>query len=336
MKIGTEAVLQDGRPRYGIRPYIRIARPDHWFKNVFMVLGVLLAVFYDPRALELRHLGALLVGVLATCLIASANYVINELLDGPLDRLHPSKRTRPVPSGQIRPAFAIAEWLLLSIAGLGLAAMVNVSFAIAGATLWLMGLVYNVPPIRAKEWPYLDVLVESFNNPLRLLLGWFCVQSFRIPPLSLIIAYWMAGAFFMATKRFAELRAIGDRAVAAAYRQSFAFYTENSLLVSMLFYACFGSVFIGIFVVRYHVELILFTPLAAGLFAFYLALGLLPDSPTQHPERLHGQRPFMAYLFVTLTIFVVLMLTSMPRLYDWFNVEPAPVSPLWTFGEPHR
>ena len=44
----------------------------------------------------------------------------------------------------------------------------------------------------------------------------------------------------------------------------------------------------------------------------------------------------MIYLLVTFALFVFLMLTSMPRLYDWFNVEPAPVSPLWTFGDRHR
>ena len=36
---------------------------------------------------------------LATCLVASSNYVLNELLDGPHDRLHPEKQHRPVPSG---------------------------------------------------------------------------------------------------------------------------------------------------------------------------------------------------------------------------------------------
>ena len=49
-----------------------------------------------------------------------------------------------------------------------------------------MGPVYNVPPIRTKEIPYVDVITESFNNPIRLLLGWFAVTAGRIPEERLI------------------------------------------------------------------------------------------------------------------------------------------------------
>ena len=152
--------------------------------------------------------------------------------------------------------------------------------------LWVMGLMYNVPPVRTKELPHLDVLSESVNNPLRLLLGWFVLMTDRFPPLSLILAYWMVGAFFMATKRFAEYRRIGDREVAAQYRKSFGYYTEERFLVSMFFYVAMCALFAGIFMVRYHAELILFIPVAAGFFAYYLKLGLQDDSPVQNPERL--------------------------------------------------
>src|SRR5262249_28556460 len=155
--------------------------------------------------------------------------------------------------------------------------LVNPYFALAGIWLWTMGVAYNVPPVRTKEWPYVDVLTESINNPIRLLLGWFALVTDRVPPVSLILSYWMVGAFFMATKRFAEYRQIADPKVAAAYRRSFRHYTEDRLLVSMFFYATACALFAGIFIVRYHVELILFVPVAAGLFAYYLKIGLKPN-----------------------------------------------------------
>jgi len=77
--------------------YVQIARVDHWFKNVFMLLGVILAFFYEPKVASWSKLLPFLVAVLATCLVASSNYVLNELLDGPRDLLHPDKRFRPVP-----------------------------------------------------------------------------------------------------------------------------------------------------------------------------------------------------------------------------------------------
>jgi hypothetical protein len=59
-----------------------------------------------------------------------------------------------------------------------------------------------------------------------------------------------------------------------------------------------------------------------------------PDSAAQHPEHLHRARAFMAYLAVCLAAFVLLMFTSIPVLYEWFNVEPASITPLWTIGTP--
>src|SRR5690606_13851306 len=144
-----------------VLPYVQIARTDHWFKNSFMILGVILALFYEPQLFRRESVLPLLVALAATCLIASSNYVLNELLDGPRDRLHPEKRHLPVPSGRVKPAIGYAEWIALAVAGLWLASTLNTAFLASAASLWIMGLLYNVPPIRTKEWPYLDVLSES-------------------------------------------------------------------------------------------------------------------------------------------------------------------------------
>jgi 4-hydroxybenzoate polyprenyltransferase len=328
----VSVTLTDGRVSAGIRPYVQIARLDHWFKNAFMLLGVILAVFYEPAVANWSSAAPLAVAVFATCLVASSNYVLNELLDGPRDRLHPVKKFRPVPAGLVRPSIAYAEWLALAAAGFALALSINFYFFASALWLWVMGVLYNVPPFRTKEWPYLDVLSESINNPIRLLLGWFALVTSLVPPLSLVIAYWMIGAFFMAMKRYAEYRHIANPRVAAAYRRSFEFYTEERLLVSVLFYATACALFAGIFIVRYHLELILFAPFAAGLFAYYLHIGMMPDSPVQNPEKLYRQRGFFAYMILISIVFVLLMFTSIPRLYDLFNVTPVAMDPLWTIG----
>lgn len=316
--------------RGGIWPYVQIARVDHWFKNAFMVLGTILALFYHPALFTWDSLIPLALAAAATCLVASSNYVLNEILDGPMDRLHPKKRNRPVPAGLVNIPIAYAEWLVLGAAGLTLALAINRYFAASALALWILGVTYNVPPIRTKEWPYIDVLSESANNAVRLLLGWFALVTTAVPPLSLALSYWMLGAFFMATKRFAEYRHIGDAGIAAGYRRSFRHYTEDRLLVSMFFYATACALFGGIFIVRYHLELILFVPFAAGVFAYYLKIGLQPDSATQNPEKLYRQKGFFLYMVVSTIVFVLLMFTSVPTLYRWFNVEPSTASPLWT------
>lgn len=279
-------VLSPRSAASALRAHVEIARPDHWFKNVFMLLGVVLAVSYEPGVLRGAAWWRLLVAVGATCLVASSNYVLNEILDAPHDRHHPLKRSRPVPSGLVSLPLAYAEWLLLAIAGAWLAWTINWPFFLAACSLWSMGVLYNVPPVRTKEWPYVDVLSESINNPIRLLLGWFALVESHVPPASLAIAYWMAGAFLMAVKRYAEYRHIGNPLTAAAYRRSFRHYTEERLLLSSVFYAVVGAVFGGVFIVRYHLEIVFCAPLVAGLFVYYLELGMLADSLAPRPERL--------------------------------------------------
>ncbi|MCE9552282.1 MAG: UbiA family prenyltransferase [Planctomycetes bacterium] len=298
-----------------------------------MVIGILLGSFYHPVVLP--SLGCVVIAVVAVCLIASSNYVINEYLDASMDRSHPKKRDRPVAAGRISLTAVLLQWLLLATIGLSLAWLINIPYFVTGMLLLMMGLIYNVPPVRTKEIPYLDVLTESVNNPLRLALGWFVVNSQSLPPLTLIVSFWMMGAFFMATKRLAEYRYLNDSVQAAAYRRSFAYYNETRLLVSMFFYATLAALMLGMFIIRYRLELILSTPLVAGLFTWYLALGLKEDSSAQQPEKLYRESGLMLYLFLCVAVFLVLMFVDIPALYRIFNVEPSELPPLWKFSLGH-
>lgn len=314
-----------------IKAYITIARPDHWFKNGFMVLGIVIAFFIEPALVKTNWYLTLVIAVIVTCLVSSSNYVINEILDAPGDKLHPEKKNRPAPMGRISIPIAYAEWLLLAIVSLGIAYVLNFPFFLSALALWVMGLLYNMPPIRTKDIPYIDVLSESINNPLRLCLGWFALIPDRFPPVSLIIAYWMAGAFFMGTKRFAEYRTINDSTVSSEYRASFRHYNETNLLLSIFCYTIVCSFFFGIFVVRYHLELILCAPLFAGFFVYYLKIGFKPDSSVQHPEKLYKETNLMIYLTVCFIAFVLLLFIRISFLYEIFNVVPFTIDPLWVF-----
>jgi 4-hydroxybenzoate polyprenyltransferase len=184
--------------------------------------------------------------------------------------------------------------------------------------LLVMGLLYNVPPMRLKDMPYLDVLSESINNPLRLFLGWFCVNDSYPPTLSLIMAYWMIGAFFMTVKRYAEYRRIGDKKVAENYRRSFAYYNEYRLILSMVYYASAFSLFFGIFMIRYRIELILSIPFLAGFIPMYMRLGFWTDSPAQYPERLYKQRGLMIYTAFCVVFVLSLLFIDIPLVEQVF------------------
>lgn len=302
-----------------LRDYISLARPDHWFKNVFMLPGIVLGWMACGRPALAPLLPLVALGLVSACLIASSNYTINEWLDAPEDRKHPDKHRRPAAAGRVRAPLAYLQWILLAVAGLLIASFVSRPFFWSAAALFVMGIIYNVAPIRSKDRPYIDALSESVNNPLRLLLGWYTVDCSLIPPASLLLAYWMLGGFFMAIKRFAELRHINDTAIAAAYRRSFRYYTPERLLLSIVFYATAFGLFGGIFLIRYRVELILAVPFLAGLMAMYMYLGLLPNSPAQNPEALFRHRGFLLYSCLTAIVLIVCSVVRLPWLDELFQ-----------------
>ena len=311
-------LTSQARQTAGLLPYLRIARFDHWIKNVFVLPGVLVALTVSSQvdwpALAIHFV----IGLLAVGFIASSNYVINEVMDAPYDRHHPTKHLRPIPSGQILLPYAYAEWLLLMAIGLSLSYLVSRPFLWTMLVLWVMGLIYNIPPVRSKDVPYFDVLSESVNNPLRMLAGWYIVRPVSAPPLSLLLSYWMIGCFFMATKRFAEYREIANPERSSAYRRSFRFYTEQSLLVSIMFYSSFAMLMLGAFIIRYRLECILGFPLVALLMAVYLSLAFKPDSAVQRPEGLYREPVLVAVATAASVVLTVLLFVDIPVLYRWF------------------
>src|ERR1022692_4134109 len=302
-----------------IRAHVAIARIDHWTKNVFVLPGLLIPLAADPALLTRAFLTNFLVGLLAVCLIASSNYVINEVLDAPFDRLHPTKKTRPTAAGLVNIPLAYVEWIGLMLAGLALASSISAHFFYALAALWGMGCIYNIPPVRSKDVPYLDVLSEAVNNPLRMLAGWYIATNTLIPPISLLLSYWMAGCYFMALKRFSEYRDINHAGIAAAYRKSFQFYTERSLLTSVTFYASASMLFSGAFLIRYRIELLLAFPLIAWVMAIYFNLAFEKDSPVQNPEHLYRQKTLMLAVVLCSAAMVGLLFVNLSALANLFH-----------------
>lgn len=296
-----------------VAQYLKIARLDHWVKNAFMLPGAALAYTLSP-VVSVDLLARVCVGLLSTGLVASANYTINEYLDAEFDKLHPLKRDRPAALGNIKGRFVAIQYLALGSVGLAAALFIGPYFLAASVTLLLMGIVYNVRPFRTKDRVIVDVISESVNNPLRFLLGWFCVTSAAFPPSSALLSYWAGGAFLMSMKRYAEYRQIGNPAIAGSYRRSFAFYTERRLLVMALFYALNATFFLGIFLIKYRIEFVLLFPLLSLLFVEYFRMSMGDGSTAYAPEKLYKEGRLMAILAVTLVMTLVLLWVKLPFL----------------------
>jgi decaprenyl-phosphate phosphoribosyltransferase len=320
----TPAAAPPTPQRASWRAHVQIARLDHWIKNLFVIPGAVAALGLHRPALDAGLAGRLLLGMICVGVVASGNYVLNEILDAPCDRAHPRKCRRPVPSGRVHVPLAYAQWLALGALGVGLGLWVSTGLALVLLGFGAMGCVYNIPPLRSKDVPYLDVLSEAVNNPLRMLAGWFMVDPHQIIPTTLLCGYWMVGAYLMALKRFAEYHEIGDKDRATQYRKCFAFYNGPRLLGSVTFYGSAAMLFFGAFIMRYRLELILSFPLVALVMAIYFQLAFQPHSPVQAPEALWRQPLLMGAVAACATVMTLLMFIDVPVLHAWL-VPTAPV-----------
>src|SRR5687768_10016152 len=151
--------------------YLKIARPDHWLKNIFILFGhvVAWALVLDFQW-DAHLIGRAALSLIPACLIASANYILNEILDAPFDAMHPTKKFRGIPAGKVKVTYL--WWFMAALIVVAFLLcwwwQFNWAYQTALGLLLLSGIVYNVPPLRLKDRAFMDVIAESFNNPIRL------------------------------------------------------------------------------------------------------------------------------------------------------------------------
>ena len=305
-----------------IKNYIKIARFDHWIKQLFVLPGFFLAyVLVGTVETAITVAITAFLGLLATSAAASANYCINEWLDADYDKYHPIKKDRPFITGTLKPGIVLLEYTVFACISLCIGFFISPEILILLVIFLLMGILYNVRPFRTKDIPYIDILSESLNNAIRLLIGWFLLTTYFWPPASIVFGYWMGGAFLMAAKRFAEYRMIGDPNQAKLYRKSFGRYNEISLLLSTVFYGFLSVFFTGVYLIKHRIELLIFIPFLCGLFCYYLGICFQTDSAAQKPEKLYKEKGLIVYMIFLFSLFVILHYIKIPLLDSLLDIN---------------
>jgi 4-hydroxybenzoate polyprenyltransferase len=306
----TDPVV-DGGPRAATTAsawldYLRPLRFDHWIKNLVVPVGSLLALAARRLYPDGEAAVAILLAFAVSGLVSSVNYAVNEVLDAPFDARHPTKRDRPIPSGRVRVGPLLVLTAVMALLAFGLAASLLPPAVLGGAgALFLAGLVYNLPPLRLKDWPYLDAATESLTNPIRIAIGWHAVAA-GAPPVLLLVVVWAFGAFLMTGKRLAELRLLGD--LAARYRPTFRAYSIPGLFAVQLAYALVGFGALVWLVTTQRPEVRPALPLVAGLLAWAFKMTFEPESPLIDPEHLYRRPVFLLVSIATFALLVELAL----------------------------
>jgi len=180
---------------------LRLMRPHQWVKNTFVFVGLLFGHAWHDAFL-VTHV---LLAFAAFCLMSSAIYTINDMVDMEQDRHHPKKCKRPLASGSIPVTAAAMLAALLAASGLMLAfaaSKIVMSILLAYA---LMNIAYS---LRLKHVVILDIFIIATGFMLRILAGTLGVG---IPPSQwLLLCGLMVTLFLGFTKRRAEIIALNE------------------------------------------------------------------------------------------------------------------------------
>ena len=202
----------------GTRNVIRALRPKQWAKNVLVVAAPGAAGVLSQGDV----LGKVALAFVAFCLVSSATYLLNDVRDLESDRLHPTKRHRPIAAGELAVPHAIALGVLLLAVGLAVAALVRLEFLIvavvyvaitASYTMWL------------KHVAVVDIVAIASGFILRAVAGGVAADV----PLSrwfLIVASF-GSLFVVSGKRHGEHIDLGDEG--AEVRPTLGAYSRNYL-----------------------------------------------------------------------------------------------------------
>jgi decaprenyl-phosphate phosphoribosyltransferase len=212
----TEIDVEARRSR--VPALVRLARPKQWVKNVLVVAA--------PGAAGVLTEGHAIfdtaVAFACFCLAASGTYFLNDALDVEADRGHPTKRSRPIASGEVSVRTAVIAGIALLVAALGLAFAARLQLVAVVAGYLVLTVAYST---WLKHEAVLDLAAVAAGFVLRTIAGGVAV-GVPISEWFLIVAG--AGSLFMVTgKRHAELLELGDDAI--AHRPALEMYSRSYL-----------------------------------------------------------------------------------------------------------
>lgn len=277
------------------RIWARQLRLKQWTKNGIVILPLIFSgQENDPSALLKSFLC-----VISFCLLSSAIYGFNDLVDRNADREHPLKRLRPIASGAISLGQAMTVMVLLLVAAVAIAFLVRPSLILFVFAFLGLNVLYSLV---LKRWAILDVFSIATSFVLRAAAG---SAAISVPMSGWFLVCTSLGALFLGfEKRRAELRMLGGKAVQA--RSVLSQYSVDLLIcLQLIVLPCLLTSYIFYAFLCQHGQMMMMTvPFVLYGIMRYVLLSLRSgDDVTTMPEEvLWRDRPIQITLVLWLLV----------------------------------
>jgi len=221
-----------------LRHLLSSVRPKQWYKNSLLFVCIVFSANINDASMW----ATLILAFIYFCMLSAAEYLINDVLDREVDRIHPLKSQRPIASGQLKvsPALLSASLLVL-LSLLGAYFTINLDFLIISASYVALVLLYSFV---LKRLGIVDVLTISAGFVVRAVAGCLAIDVLISP--WLIVCTFLLALVLALSKRWHEMMNLADDAT--SHRPSLAGYssrileqligiTAGALIVAYLLYA---------------------------------------------------------------------------------------------------
>ncbi|MGE0812571.1 MAG: decaprenyl-phosphate phosphoribosyltransferase [Vicinamibacterales bacterium] len=199
-----EAGVERVKDRSTLGSLLKSLRPEQWTKNLFVLAALPFGLkLFDPAATALA-----LAAFVVFCALSGVVYIINDLYDREADRLHPTKRFRPIAAGDLSPNVALSAAAIIGACALTAAVWVGPKFAAAATGYLALFALYSR---WLKHFVVVDVLSIAIGFALRAYAGAAAIDV----PVSdwILICTTLLALFLGLAKRRHELTLLADGAV---------------------------------------------------------------------------------------------------------------------------
>ncbi len=210
-----------------LRESVRLLRPVHWIKNVFVFAALVFSRrLAGPLAESLPAVGLALGAFVCFCLASSAVYILNDILDRQTDSVHPERRDRPIAAGRMTVAAALAIGAGCAILTLIGSLILSRGLAVIILAYMLLMVFYSVG---LKHVMILDCALIALGFCLRAIAGAVAIDVVISP--WLVICTFALTLFLAFSKRRGEIAQLQENS--EAFRKTLGEYTPE-LLAHML------------------------------------------------------------------------------------------------------